>query len=267
MIISDIFENAPNVKIKDIMTDSRVKMEDAIFFCIIGLVNDGHNFITQAIENGAICIVHSRELEKYYEGITYLKVDDTLTALNQFACAYYGDVTSDMTVYGVTGTNGKSTVAWIIRYLISRYKKCGYIGTMGYMWDDTVNDTFLTTPDVEVLHQMLKEIYDHGCRDISIEVSSQGLDLRRIDAVKFDYVIFTNLTHDHLDYHGTMENYYLAKEKMFKIVGPEQTGIVNIDDSYAQRIIKAAKCKIATFGIHNEADYKANNVKLFKDHT
>lgn len=267
MIISNIFENAPDIEIKDIMTDSRVKMEDAIFFCIIGLVNDGHNFIAQAIENGAICIVHSKELDKYYEGITYLKVDDTLTALNQFVCAYYGDVTNDMIVYGVTGTNGKSTVAWIIRYLISRYKKCGYIGTMGYMWDDTINDSFLTTPDVEVLHEMLKEIYDNGCREVSIEVSSQGLDLRRIDAVKFDYVIFTNLTHDHLDYHGTMENYYLAKEKLFKIVGPEQTGIVNIDDSYAKRIIAAANCQIVTFGIDNEADYKANNIKLFKDHT
>ncbi len=77
MIISNIFENAPDIEIKDIMTDSRVKMEDAIFFCIIGLVNDGHNFIAQAIENGAICIVHSKELDKYYEGITYLKVDDT----------------------------------------------------------------------------------------------------------------------------------------------------------------------------------------------
>ncbi|MDO4377567.1 MAG: UDP-N-acetylmuramoyl-L-alanyl-D-glutamate--2,6-diaminopimelate ligase [Erysipelotrichia bacterium] len=267
MDISEIFENAPHVIVENIMTDSRKKSAKSIFFCIVGLVNDGHDYVQQAIDNGAICIVHSKDFEKYYEGITYLKVEDTLEALNLFASRFYGDVTKNMKVYGVTGTNGKTTIAWIIRYLVSRFHKCGYIGTIGYMWDEQINDTFLTTPDIEVLHKMLKEIYDHGCRNVSIEVSSQGLDLRRVEAVKFDYAIFSNLTHDHLDYHGTMENYYNAKAKLFKMIGTDKKAIINVDDSYGQRLIDDAKCQCITYALKNNADYMAKNIHLFNDHS
>ncbi len=267
MDISEIFENAPHLVIENIMTDSRVKMEKAIFFCIIGLVNDGHDYVKQAIDNGAICVVHSKDLDKYYEGVTYLKVDDTLGALNMFVSHFYGDVSQKMKVYGVTGTNGKTTIAWVIRYLVSRFENCGYIGTIGYMWDEMINDTFLTTPDVEVLHRMLKEIYDHGCKTVSLEVSSQGLDLRRVEAVKFDYAIFTNLTHDHLDYHGTMENYYNAKAKLFKMIGEDKKAIINIDDSYGERLLNDARCECVTYGIKNNAAYMAKNIELFNDHS
>lgn len=267
MDISEIFENAPHLIVDNIMTDSRIKSEKAIFFCIVGLVNDGHDYVQQAIDNGAICIVHSKDFDKYYEGITYLKVDDTLGALNLFASHFYGDVTKDMKVYGVTGTNGKTTIAWVLRYLVSRFNKCGYIGTIGYMWDENINDTFLTTPDVEIIHKMLKEIYDHDCHNVSIEVSSQGLDLRRVEAIKFDYAIFSNLTHDHLDYHGTMENYYNAKAKLFKLIGENKKAIINIDDSYGQRLINDAKCHVVTYGINNQADYMAKNIELFNDHS
>lgn len=267
MDISEIFENAPHLIVENIMTDSRKKSEKAIFFCIVGLVNDGHDYVQQAIDNGATCIVHSKDFDKYYEGITYLKVDDTLGALNLFASHFYGDVTKDMKVYGVTGTNGKTTIAWVLRYLVSRFNKCGYIGTIGYMWDENINDTFLTTPDVEIIHKMLKEIYDHDCHNVSIEVSSQGLDLRRVEAIKFDYAIFSNLTHDHLDYHGTMENYYNAKAKLFKLIGENKKAIINIDDSYGQRLINDAKCHVVTYGINNQADYMAKNIELFNDHS
>lgn len=267
MNINEIFENVPSLEISAIMTDSRVKKENSIFFCVIGLVNDGHDYIEQAIENGAVCVVYSRDIEKYYEGITYIKVEDTMTALNCFVAKFFGNVSEKMKVYGVTGTNGKSTISWVIRYLVNQFEKCGYIGTIGYMWDDTLNDTFLTTPEVQVLHRMLKEIYDHDCRVVSLEVSSQGLDLRRVDSVDFDCAIYTNLTHDHLDYHGTMENYYNAKVKLFKMIDPSKVAIINADDEYGNRIIKEAVCRVVTYGIDHNADYIAKDIKEYADHT
>ncbi len=267
MNISSIFENAPSLEIKNIMTDSRVKLKDAIFFCVAGLVNDGHDFIDQAIENGAICIVHSRDLTDYRQGVTYIQVEDTLGALNIFTAAFYGDVTKKMKVYGVTGTNGKTTIAWVIRYLVSRFRKCGYIGTIGYMWDENIKDSFLTTPEVNVIHKMIKQIYNHHARAIAIEASSQGIDMRRVEAVDFDYAIFTNLTHDHLDYHLTMENYYQAKAKMFRNMPADKTAVINVDDEYAERLISETSCRVVTYGIDKPADYRAEDIREFADHT
>ncbi len=267
MNINKLFENAPSVEIKAIMTDSRKKMKNSIFFCIAGLVNDGHDFVDQAISNGAICVVHSKPLSNLQAGITYLQVEDTMAALNTFTAAFYGDVTKKMTVYGVTGTNGKTTISWIIRYLVSRFKKCGYIGTIGYMWNEEIHDSFLTTPEVNVIHKMIKEIYNHGCRSISIEASSQGIDLHRVDAVDFDYVIFTNLTHDHLDYHKNMDNYYNAKAQLFRRLPSDKVAIINVDDSYAERLISETPCKVVTYGIQKSAKYRATNIRQYADHT
>lgn len=267
MNIKNIFKNAPDLEIKSIMTDSRKKMNDAIFFCVSGLVHDGHDFINQAISNGAICIIHSKELDNYSEGVTYIRVEDTLGALNTFTSAFYGNLSEKMTVFGVTGTNGKTTIAWIIRYLISRFKKCGYIGTIGYMYNEEIKDSFLTTPEVDVLHRMIKEIYDYGCRDLALEASSQGIDLRRVDAIDFDYAIFTNLTHDHLDYHLNMENYYNCKAKLFRSLDENRKAIINIDDAYAKRLIGETKCKVITYGIDNACNYRAINTKEYADHS
>lgn len=267
MKISEIFESAPELEVENIMTDSRVKTEKSIFFCIVGLINDGHKYIEQAIDNGAICVVHSKDLEKYYQGITYLKVDDTMSALNLFASHFYGDCSKKMKVYSVTGTNGKTTVAWIIRYLVSCFKPCGYIGTIGYMWDENIHDSFYTTPEVCEIHRMIKEIYDHNCRDIAIEASSQGIELRRIDSVDFDYAIFTNLTHDHLDVHGTMDNYYNAKAILFRKLTSDKTAVINVDDAYGQRLLTECSCKKVSYGIDNKCDYQASNIELFADHS
>jgi len=267
MNISAIFENAPDLEVKNIMTDSRVKMKNAIFFCVAGLVNDGHDFINQAIENGAICIVHSKDITDYKEGVTYIQVEDTLGALNIFTAAFYGNVTHKMKVYGVTGTNGKTTIAWVIRYLVANFKKCGYIGTIGYMWDENINDSFLTTPEVNVIHKMIKQIYNHGCRPIAIEASSQGLAMRRVESIDFDYAIFTNLTHDHLDYHLTMENYYEAKSRLFTDIGHDKCAVINVDDAYADRLIADCSCRVVTYGIEKPADYLAKDVREFADHT
>ena len=267
MNIAKLFENAPDLEVREIMTDSRKKATDAIFFCIRGMVNDGHDFIDQAVSNGAICVVHSRDLDNYLPDVTYLKVSDTMAALNEFASAFYDRVTEKMKVYGVTGTNGKSTTAWVLRYLVGKFTKCGYIGTIGMIIDEKLEDCPLTTPDTVFLHRVCKEMYDCGCRAVSMEVSSIGLEEHRVDSVAFDMVSFTNLTHDHLDYHGTFENYYQAKKRLFDLMSVDQKGVINIDDAYGKRLAEEVRCQPVTYAINQPADYRAIRVRLYNDHS
>ncbi len=268
MNIGEIFENAPNLEVKGIMTDSRKPCEDGIFFCIRGLVNDGHDFISQAVENGAICIVHSEEVTDIIKGVTYLKVDNTMEALNIFTAAFYGNVTKKMKVYGVTGTNGKSTIAWITRNLVNHFVKCGYIGTIGIVKEkDELLPTPLTTPDTVYLHKTCKEMYDVGCRAVSMEVSSIGLEEHRVDSVDYDFIAFTNLTHDHLDYHGDFENYYRAKRRLFTMVGKDKTAIINIDDEYGERLFEETTATPVSIAINKPADYRAVNITLMEHST
>lgn len=267
MNIGQIFENAPDLDVETIMTDSRSKAERGIFFCIQGMVNDGHDFIDQAIANGAICIVHSRPLKTYQKNITYLMVKDTNQALNDFTAAFYGDVTRRMQVFGVTGTNGKSTIAWVTRWVVDHFTPCGYIGTIGMYYQGKLFDCPLTTPDPVFLHRSCRQMYDAGCRALALEVSSIGLEEHRVDAVAFDVVSFTNLTHDHLDYHGNFENYYHAKRKLFTMITPRQKAVINIDDKYGLRLTGETTGKVVTYAIYRPADYRAVNVRLYPDHT
>ena len=254
MNIADIFENAPELTVQEIMTDSRKQGHDAIFFCIKGMVNDGHDFVNQAISNGAVCIVHSRELANYDPDVVYLMVEDTMRALNDFANVFYGQSSENMKVYGVTGTNGKSTIAWVTRCLVNHFVKCGYIGTIGVMIDDELYDSPLTTPDTVYLHKMFRKMYDDGCRAVSMEVSSIGLEEHRVDSIDFDVVSFTNLTHDHLDYHGNFENYYRAKKKLFTMFGMDKTAVINIDDEYGVQLASEATSRVVTYAIDSEAE-------------
>ena len=268
MNISEMFENAPDLNVETIMTDSRKKCEKGIFFCLPGMVHDGHDFADQAISNGAICIVHSKELKEYQPGITYLMVEDTMKALNEFTAAFYGNVTKDMTVFGVTGTNGKTSIAWMTRYLVHQFVKCGYIGTLGILKStEEISENPLTTPDTVLLHKSCKEMYDEGCRAVAMEVSSIGLEEHRVDSVDFNFVSYTNLTHDHLDYHGNYENYYQAKKKLFLKSNDNRVGIINIDDPYGARLFNEATVPVLSYSVNQPATYRATNVKLCADHT
>lgn len=269
MNIAEMFENAPDLNVETVMTDSRKKCENGIFFCIPGMVHDGHDFVDQAISNGAICIVHSKQLENYVPGVTYLMVEDTIKALNEFTAAFYGDVTKKMTVFGVTGTNGKSSIAWMTRYLVHQFVPCGYIGTLGILEDtEEISENPLTTPDTVLLHKTCKDMYDRGCKAVAMEVSSIGLEEHRVDSVAFDYVSYTNLTHDHLDYHGNYENYFNAKKKLFlKSSIDNRIGIVNIDDPYGARLMNEATIPVVSYAVNQPATYRATNVRLFADHT
>ena len=262
MLLSRLFEGAPDIEIENLMADSRVKMNNSIFFCIKGMVNDGHKFIPQAKSNGAIVIVHSDDIKEYDADLIYIRVVNVLDTLNLVASRFYGDCTHKMTMFGVTGTNGKSTITTVIRNLLNHFEPCGYIGTIGIFYGDTVKDAMLTTPDIVPLHRTLDEMYQAGMKSVSMEVSSAGLDMHRCDSIDFDYAIYTNLTHDHLDLHGTMENYYEAKEKLFTLLKPNKTAIINVDDEYSDRFIKATKANVVTYGVEKECTYRAVDIQL-----
>ena len=258
MNIKDYFNLDYNLEIEEIMMDSRDVIKNSIFFCVKGFKVDSHDFVNQAIENGAICVVHSSPI-KQQPGITYIKVDDTISTLNDFCTFFYDDCARKMRVYGVTGTNGKTSISYILHNLVD---KCGYCGTLGYSYGEEMNDLYLTTPSIKDLHSIFKKVYDNGCKSIAFEVSSQGLDLHRVDSVDFDTVIFTNLTHDHLDYHKTYENYFQAKARLFEMTKPEGVAVINIDDQYGERLIEKCKCKVVTYAIDKQADYMAEDLQL-----
>ncbi|MBQ9841316.1 MAG: UDP-N-acetylmuramoyl-L-alanyl-D-glutamate--2,6-diaminopimelate ligase [Erysipelotrichaceae bacterium] len=262
MLLSRLFEGAPEIEIESLMADSRVKSKNSIFFCIKGMVNDGHKFIQQAKDNGAIVIVHSDDIKDYDADLIYIRVVNVLDTLNVVASRFYGDCTHKMTMFGVTGTNGKSTITTVIRNLLNHFEPCGYIGTIGIFYGDVEKDAMLTTPDIVPLHRTLDEMYQAGMKSVSMEVSSAGLDMHRCDSIDFDYAIYTNLTHDHLDLHGTMENYYEAKEKLFTLLKPNKTAIINIDDEYSDRFIQATKANVVTYGVEKECTYRAVDIQL-----
>ena len=267
MNIRNIFENAPSLEIKNIMTDSRIKAEDAIFFCLKGIINDGHDYIEQAVNNGAICVVHSDEIAEYLPGVTYLMVHDTKEALNYFTARFYGDPTSKMKVFGITGSFGKSSVAWITAYLCNKFEKCGYIGNEEAILDDLATDVEEEKHDAVFIQSQCREMLDRDCQCVSLEVTSEGLVDGIYDKVSFDSVSFTNLNNAHLDLHGSFERYYNTKKTLFTMISAEQKAIINIDEEVGRKLVEDTTGTPVTYGIDTQADYVATNIKMFADHS
>jgi len=267
MNLNQLFTDAPTLKIDSLMVDSREKSKRALFFCLKGMVHDGHLFTQEAIEHGAVAIVHSDDLSFYKQGITYIRVDNVLSTLNIIASRFYENPSNELKVFGVTGTNGKSTIATLIKHFYQDVANCGYIGTIAIEYNDVKEIPLLTTPDIVPLHHILRKMVDSNVKAVALEVSSHGLEQNRVDSIDFDVAVFTNLTHDHLDFHGYMENYFQAKKKLFTMLKPTGIAVVNVDDSYGERIINDYKGNLVTYGINKRADFMASDIQLFADKT
>ncbi|MCF0114463.1 MAG: UDP-N-acetylmuramoyl-L-alanyl-D-glutamate--2,6-diaminopimelate ligase [Erysipelotrichaceae bacterium] len=267
MKLNELFKDAPAIEIKNLMSDSRHKRPDAIFFCVKGMRFDGHRFVTQAIENGAKVIVHSEEILNKQADIIYIKVRDVLETFNQVADAFYGYPSHKLAMYGVTGTNGKSSISTMIYSILNHFKPAGYIGTISIEYGNVKTPPLLTTPPIDDLHGILGDMMAAGMQACALEVSSIGIEQGRVDAVDFDVAIFTNLTHDHLDYHGTMQNYYEAKKKFFDNLKDTALAITNIDDPYGLSIVEDTKAAVYTYGIDQDCDYQAVNLQLLPNKT
>lgn len=262
MKLSQMFDHAPDIDIKGLSIDSRKVKKNDMYFCMEGMVHDGHEFIDEVIEKGAVCIVHSKPIEHHVKGVAYIKVENVNSTLNVLASKFYGYPSKKMKVFGVTGTNGKSTITSIIKDVYSHFEPCGYIGTISISYGDVIMPPSLTTPDAVLIHKTLKDMTKAGMKAVALEVSSHGLELGRVQSVDFDVAIFSNLTYDHLDFHGTIENYFEAKKKLFTNLKPEGVAVLNVDDPYFSRIKEITKARVVSYGIENDADYRGDDIRI-----
>ena len=242
----------------NIKSDSRKVKEGDIFIALRGISSDGHDYIDKAISNGASKLI----VEEGKYDIDYEIVKDTREYLNNYLKDHYKKYLDEMTIIGITGTNGKTTSAYLIYQALNKLNhKCGYIGTIGYYLDRKVCNLPNTSPDICDIYDMIVRTYDEGYRYIVMEVSSQGLAYNRFAGIEFNYGIFTNLTEDHLDYHKTMDNYALAKQQLFKQC--KGINIVNIDDEYKDYFMIN---NYKTYGF-KESDYQVIDYQLKSDST
>lgn len=262
MLLSEMFAGKPEIEIQGLCIDSRKAKKGDLFFCLKGLEADGHRFAENACRAGAVAVVHSEDLEQC-DGVSYIKVEDVNRELNRICDLFNGHPSRKMTVFGVTGTNGKTTTTSIISDVY--HKPCGYMGTIAVRYGDVSKTPNLTTPDALEIHENLKAMADYGMESVAMEVSSHGLAMGRVDAVDFDVAIFTNLTYDHLDYHKTMENYFEAKKILFKNMKKDGVAVLNADDISFEGLAECVSCRYVTYGVNADADYRAENVKLAPD--
>ena len=244
----------------NIKSDSRRVKKGDIFVALDGINSNGSCYIQNAIENGASKIICK---EGNYS-VETINVDNPKEYLTKYLEDNYNKYLDEITLIGMTGTNGKTTTAYLTYELLnSMGYKAAYLGTLGFFLDNEYIELVNTSPDTCLLYELFMNAYDKGCKYIITEVSSQGLSYNRFDGLRFDYALFTNLTEDHLDYHKTMDNYAKAKQKLFKKLKDTGIGIVNNDDKYKDYF----KCKnMVTYGFE-EADYKVVNYKLSVNHT
>ncbi|MDD3392139.1 MAG: UDP-N-acetylmuramoyl-L-alanyl-D-glutamate--2,6-diaminopimelate ligase [Bacilli bacterium] len=240
-----------------IKADNRLVKKGDTFIALRGVNGDGHDYIEKAIANGASKIIAE---EGSYDVETII-VPNTREYLKNYLVENYSYLIKEMKIIGVTGTNGKTTTAYLIHNALNMLGiKCGYIGTVGFFIKNKIRPLNNTTPDLLDLYNMFLECYDNGCKCIAIEVSSQGIANKRVETLKFDYAIFTNLTQDHLDYHITMENYALAKQILFKRLKKDGKAIINNDDEYKNYFLLKTNNNI-TYGF-SESDYMITNYRL-----
>ena len=248
-----------DLEIRDIQYDSRKVQPGDLFVAVQGMQSDGHKFIPMAVQKGAAAVLC---MQKPGEDVPYILVDDSRLALALTAAAYYGYPSRELVMIGVTGTNGKTTSTTLIKHVIEKClgKKCGLIGTIANMIGDEVVPTERTTPESYELQHLLRRMVDAGCEYAVMEVSSHALELDRVAGIRFRVGSFTNLTQDHLDFHGTMENYAAAKAKLFSIC---DKAAVNMDDKWSAYMCKAAACPVLPYGIGPaEEGLRAEHVKF-----
>ena len=264
------------VKITSIEHDSRKVTAGSLFVCFIGTHFDGHNFIPQALDQGAAAIMTTRsDIENLNlpDNVTVLVVPDMLKALAVIVPYFYDYPACNMRIIGVTGTNGKTTTTYMIRsILINAGYHVGLIGTIQIMMDSEIYPIHNTTPNVIDLQHILFEMQSKHMDYVVMEVSSHALAEDRIAGIEFDTAIFTNLTQDHLDFHGSMENYLAAKCKLFDNVSIKgrklaKTAVVNVDDTAAETVLEHCSCQLFTYGIKHNADLQAYEATIKADGT
>ena len=265
MILSDLLQNISlkstfgnsEIEVTGIQFDSRKVEDGSVFVATRGTATDGHDFIGAAIEKGAKAIICEIQPSDKQDGITYIQVENSSDALGRMASAWYDFPSSKLKLVGVTGTNGKTTIATLLYQLFRELRyKTGLLSTVcNYVNEQAIEATH-TTPDSLALNELLAQMVDAQCEYAFMEVSSHSVDQRRIAGLEFDGAIFTNLTRDHIDYHLTFENYLKAKKQFFDELSPEAFALTNADDKNGLVMLQNTKASKYTYSLRGMADFK-----------
>lgn len=252
------------LEIGQIVSDSRRVVPGSLFVAVRGVAVDGHQYIASAIEKGAVAVVCEEFPEELADKATFIVVRDSAYALGMLLSRSYGDPSQKLKLVGVTGTNGKTTIATVLYELFRRLGyKVGLLSTVCNYIDGEAIPTDHTTPDPITLHALIARMVDAGCTYAFMEVSSHSIDQRRISGLDFDGGIFTNLTRDHLDYHKTVENYLKAKKKFFDELPAKAFALTNLDDKSGMVMLQNTKAKKRTYSLRTLADFKG---KILESH-
>ena len=248
----DVYEEREVERVTD---KDNENLENALFICVDGNRTDGHSLAEKAVKNGAVAVLTNRDLGLSQQII----VEDTRCAYSIIASNFYYNPSQKLKIIGITGTNGKTSTSFFIKNILeSLGKKCGIIGTVENSWGNTTNQSVLTTPEPMELNKIFCDMVKNGCEYCVMEVSSQALSQKRVYGINFCGSAITNITPEHLDYHGSMENYINAKLELFN---QSEFACVNIDDELIQKNIDRIKCPVYSFStIDNKADYTAKNI-------
>lgn len=265
MILADLLqhiiclENSGNtgIEVTGIQFDSRKATQGTVFVATRGTATDGHDFIGMAIENGASAVICEAMPETQPENVTFIRVANSSDALGQMAAAWFGYPSSQLTLVGVTGTNGKTTIATL---LYETFRALGYktglLSTVCNYIDSEAIEATHTTPDAIALNELLARMVQAGCKYAFMEVSSHAVDQRRIAGLDFDGGIFTNLTRDHIDYHLTFENYLKAKKRFFDDLSTDAFALTNADDKNGMVMLQNTKAQKYNYSLRGMADFK-----------
>ena len=250
-------QGTDDIEIVSIQIDSRKITAGSLFVAVKGTQTDGHTYIGKAIENGAVAIVCETLPEKLQEGVTYVTLKDTEGAVGKLATTFYGNPTEKLDLIGVTGTNGKTTIATLLYNMFRKFGyKVGLISTVCNYIDDEAIPTDHTTPDPITLNELLGRMADEGCKYAFMEVSSHAVAQKRISGLIFAGGIFTNLTRDHLDYHKTVENYLKAKKAFFDALPKTAFALTNLDDKNGKVMVQNTKAKVVTYSLRTLSNFK-----------
>lgn len=256
----------PNMAVSHITCDSRNVRAGSVFFAIAGAASDGHQFIEEACRRGAAVIIGEKE-ESTPLSVPYVRVENARKAFAYAAATMHEHPSRSVRVVGITGTNGKTTIAYLIRHMLNYHARCGLVGTIEYDTGLRTLSADRTTPDALRVQELLAEMRTAGCRYCAMEVSSHALQQDRVSAVTFHAAIFTNLTEEHLDYHHTMDDYFASKALLFRGLSHEACAIINADSPYAEALEIDSRVRTITYGLDGAAEVRAENIRFSLDHT
>ena len=266
MKIKQLLNVDSDINIKYLSEDSRDIKENTMFFCLKGANFDGHKAIDEVIEKGATAIVHTDDVVKR-EGIFYYKSNDIELDMAKVSANFYDNPSKKMNLVGVTGTNGKTTIAWILKDILNKINSCGYIGTIDIEYNNQVFKNLFTTPKPIELNYHLDQMIKVNVKNCALEVSSHALTLKRTAYQTIKYAIMSNLTYDHVNFHGSMEAYSDAKRLLFEQLEVDNYAILNIDDNTFEDYKNHTKAKVVSYGVKNKADIMAKDIVISDKNT